>query len=174
MIRVLRFIAVPVLCLALFAAGCSTVSSDTDSGATTTTAGAASQSTTPTTAPTEATTTTIDGDGSEDVPTLAAIRQERGIAVMTVDPSGGPSGPYPVLSWQAVPEAATYWLVVSDSDGQPYWAWTGAATEVRFGGGDSAEVNQTATLYEPMTWTVIAIDSDGELVAFSEPATIAP
>ena len=93
---------------------------------------------------------------------------------MTLDPSDGPAGPYPILSWEPVPAAATYWLVVSDADGQPYWAWTGEATEVRFGGGDSDEVNQTATLHEPMTWTVIAIDSDGELVAFSEPATVEP
>jgi hypothetical protein len=79
-----------------------------------------------------------------------------------------------VLSWQAVPSASSYWLVVQDSNGNPYWAWTGSDTEVRFGGGDTDALNQTAVLYEPMSWRIVALAVDGRVVAFSEYAAIEP
>ena len=83
-------------------------------------------------------------------------------------------GPHPTLAWDAVDGAATYWLVVHDGDGRVYWAWTGAETQVRVGGGDRSELNQTAALHEPMTWSVTAVDASGSLLAFSDVATVSP
>jgi hypothetical protein len=68
------------------------------------------------------------------------------------------SGPHPVLGWQPVQGASLCWLMISDSDEEPYWAWTGTGTAVRFGGGDSTELNQTAAIHEDMTWRVAAFD----------------
>lgn len=83
-------------------------------------------------------------------------------------------GPHPALEWEPVNGAATYWLVVRDGSGEVYWAWTGVDTRVRIGGGDRPELNQTAALYEPMTWVVAAVDESGSLLAFSDVGTVAP
>lgn len=64
--------------------------------------------------------------------------------------------------------------MVSDADGEPYWAWTGTDTEVRVGGGDSTELNQTAAIHEEMVWRVAAFDETGTLVALSATGALAP
>ena len=83
-------------------------------------------------------------------------------------------GSHPVLSWQPVDGAASYWLVVHDAEGGPYWAWTGADTSVRLGGGDRAETNQTAALSAALTWSVLALDADGIPLAVSGEGQLAP
>lgn len=79
----------------------------------------------------------------------------------------------PVLAWQPVDGAASYRLVASASDGSPYWAWLGEATEVRFGGAPEAG-GHTAIVFEPMTWRVIALDADGLPIAASESGALTP
>ncbi|KAA3641402.1 MAG: hypothetical protein DWP92_01220, partial [Armatimonadetes bacterium] len=120
------------------------------------------------------TTPTTPEDGEIVVPELLDIWTERGLGTVTLNPTANDGGPHPMMSWEPAPEASSYWLVVHDASGQPYWAWTGSATEVRFGGGDRADLNQTAALHEPMSWSVTAFDADGNVVAFSETASIEP
>lgn len=156
-----------LLVTAMSLAGCS---GGDDSSTTAPTVGAAKDGT----VRNEATSSTSRGatDGTEpDTPAdLAAIINIGRVMLDEV----GETGPHPVLTWRPVSNARSYWLVVHDADGQPYWAWTGEGTSVRVGGGGSEEPNQTAQVYEPMTWQVAAFDRDGRLVATSELGTISP
>ena len=65
-------------------------------------------------------------------------------------------------------------MVVLGADGVPYWAWTGTDTQVRFGGAPSDDGGQTAALHEPMTWSVLAVDGDGVILAVSERVPASP
>lgn len=84
------------------------------------------------------------------------------------------AGSHPTLSWNPFEGAMSYWLVLRDTDGRPCWAWTGTDTSVRMGGGDSSDTNQTAALHAGMTWSVAAFDVEGNLVALSDTASLAP
>ncbi len=97
---------------------------------------------------------------------------ERGVTTMTL--RSDETGPHPTLTWDTVDGAALFLLAIIDGNGSPYWAWTGTETSVRVGGGNTAELNQTATLHEPMKATIAAVSSEGRLVAISEPTTIGP
>lgn len=154
--------------LALMAAACSS-STPLEDASTTEPLSPPSSSVAPFSTDSPATT----GGQASVVPDLSELWADRGIAVIDVA-TGSSAGPHPVLSWQAVPSASSYWLVVQDSNGNPYWAWTGSDTEVRFGGGDTDALNQTAVLYEPMSWRIVALAVDGRVVAFSEYAAIEP
>lgn len=135
-----------------------------DTAAVTTTAG----STTPSTTQGPSSTGT-----SPSASSIRDLRGDFGIESIALQPADE-GGPHPTLAWDAVDGAATYWLVVHDGDGRVYWAWTGAETQVRVGGGDRPELNQTAALHEPMTWSVTAVDASGSLLAFSDVATVSP
>lgn len=116
------------------------------------------------------------GDGSADGEAgtdLRATLAARGVTELVLDPATE-GGSHPTLSWQPVDGAATYWLVLLDRSGNAHWAWTGSDTAVRVGGGDRAEENQTAAVFEPMTWTVSAFADDGSLLAISASSTVAP
>lgn len=166
-------------------AGCS---ADDDAGTTTSDldglAATATSSATPTapavttvatsTAPTTSSTVEPDVDTTTAPEAPAADPVDvLGVGSIVLDDVTEP-GPHPVLGWEPVPGAASYWLTVTDGAGRPFWAWTGTATTVRVGGGPSAELNQTAAIHEPMTWRVAALDSNGVLVALSEPGDLAP
>lgn len=107
-------------------------------------------------------------------PGIRDLWRERTLPAVAIGPPDSSGGPHPVLSWLPVEGAETYWVMVHDMQDLPFWAWTGTDTEVRLGGGDVDELNQTAALYQPMTWRVVAIDSDGGIVAFSEDIPLVP
>lgn len=124
----------------------------------------------------ETTTTAGPVETTSATPTASSsirdMRTDLGIAEVKLHPADE-GGPHPTLGWDPVDGAATYWLVLRDSGGI-YWAWTGAETSVRVGGGDSDEINQTAALHEPMTWAVSAFDGSGTLIALSDVAEVTP
>ena len=78
-----------------------------------------------------------------------------------------------MLAWTPVDGAVSYRLVALTSEGSPYWAWLGEATDVRFGGAPEAG-GQTAVVFEPMTWRVIALDAEGLPIAASVPGELTP
>lgn len=94
-----------------------------------------------------------------------------GLSTITLLPTEG--GEQPVLAWVPVDGAASYRLVALTFDKSPYWAWLGETTEVRFGGAPEAG-GQTAIVFEPMTWRVIALDADGLPIAASEVGELTP
>ena len=114
---------------------------------------------------------------AEDVPPVDQgvfeMREDLGIGLVVLE-SVTDAGSHPTLAWQQVQGASSYWLVVHDAEGRPYWAWTGSGTSVRIGGGDRSETNQTAAVHESLTWRVAAFDADGVLVALSETASLTP
>jgi hypothetical protein len=145
-----------------------TTASAADVATTSRTAGATTTDGPAATAPTTPTATVANGSTS-----LRDLRGDLSIGSVELQPADE-GGPHPTLAWDPVDDAATYWLVVRDGSGDAYWAWTGADTSVRLGGGDRAGLNQTAALHEPMTWSVTAIDGSGNVIAFSDVATVAP
>lgn len=131
-------------------------------------------STTPTTVETPAAVDTAPpSSDTEPTADIAATRDALALDALTLDPADE-GGSHPTLSWQPVDGADSYWLVVHDADRRPYWSWTGSVTTVRFGGGDRAETNQTAALHDTMTWSVIALDAEGNPIALSDEAPLTP
>mgnify|MGYP001084730826 FL=1 len=125
-------------------------------------------------ASTQAPTTTAVSAATTIPPSLLDMRGDLGVGIVVVDPTTETGSPHPTLSWQPVDAAASYWLVLHDADGEPFWAWTGTDTSIRVGGGGSPDINQTAALHQEMTWRVAAFDGEGVLVALSDPAALAP
>ncbi len=173
-LRSLRLL-VSVLCVIALLGACGSDGSDQqESQVPTTTPTPADSAAPPTTstATTNAAPATTAGP-EEDPPSLAELRSDLDIDVVVLEPASE-GGNHPTLGWQATEGAASYWLVMRDGDGRPYWAWTGTDTSVRVGGGDSPETNQTAALHETMTWRVAAFDEQGNLVGLSDTATVSP
>lgn len=83
------------------------------------------------------------------------------------------AGPRPTLGWEPVEGASEYRVVVLDADRAPYWAWTGAGTSVPLGGLDDPSAVGAWT-FESLTWTVAAIDQNGDILALSVPAELTP
>jgi hypothetical protein len=162
-----RFIAVLAFGLLVTACGGSDEATGTSAPAT---------STAETTTTAGAVPTTRAASATEGVSSSSSLRDMRaGLEIESI--VLGPAdegGPHPTLEWEPVDGAATYWLVLRNASGEVYWAWTGADTQVRVGGGDRPELNQSAALYEPMTWVVAAVDESGSLLAFSDVGTVAP
>ncbi len=100
-------------------------------------------------------------------------RTSEAAGLATIDLLPTDAGEQPLLSWTPVAGAASYRMAALTSDGSPYWAWIGEATDVRFGG--LPEVGgQTAIVFEPMTWRVVALDAEGLPIAASEPGELTP
>lgn len=134
---------------------------------------------------TTSTTTSAGTSGTADVVTTTvgvptasdpeSPRSVRDIGIDKVTLHATDEGrPHPTLSWDPVSGAVTYWLTLRDGSGAIYWAWSGEETNVRVGGGDTPDLNQTAALHEPMTWSVIAVDEAGTLIGLSDFGSVAP
>jgi hypothetical protein len=170
MTKLWRLRLVLVLACGLVVVACGGPDEATGTSAPTTVRPAVTETTAGAVPTTHMTTTTEGGSLSSS---LRDVRADIGIASIALRPADE-GGPHPTLEWESVEGAATYWLVLRDGSGHVYWAWTGADTRVRVGGGDHSELNQTAALYEPMTWMVGAVDGMGSLLASSDVATVSP
>lgn len=105
------------------------------------------------------------------VPPSQSFAEVAGLATIELQPAE--AGAQPLLKWAPVDGAASYVLVTLTSDGSPYWSWSGEATEVRFGGAPEGG-GQTAVVFEPLTWRVVALDADGMPLAIAEPGELTP
>ena len=75
------------------------------------------------------------------------------------------NGATPTLAWQLIEGATSYSVIVLDPDGTAWWAWEGPEREVVLGGvadGPGALVVEAGA-----TWTVIAFDAAGSVLAAS-------
>ncbi len=171
------FLVVPVILLIALAGCAASDSSTAEEGesATSVVPSTATAAPTTTTGPvtSAAPSTTTPGDDPTTSPVLVELRENLGINALILETTNE-SGSHPTLSWQPADGAESYWLTVRAADARPYWAWTGADTSVRVGGGDRPDTNQTAVLHETMTWRVAAFDADGVLIAISDEASISP
>lgn len=89
-------------------------------------------------------------------------------------PSGAGSKPH--FEWSAIEGALQYTLFLQFTDGQPYWSWTGSGTSIYLGGSDSPPPEDAAgpVLLDGMSWAVIALDAEGNVIASSNLQQISP
>jgi hypothetical protein len=108
----------------------------------------------------------------EELPSLALEMDIPAISLIT-PPVGG--GTRPVLEWVAVEDADHYIVWVRTPTGKPYWSWLTSDTSVPVGG--LPKLNEDAggpSVVEGMTWSVIALDDEGTIIAASNHRPIAP
>lgn len=117
--------------------------------------------------------------GPSGVPTAAGSPLVAPDVAPTFELLGPPTdgaGEVPTFSWEAVPGAATYRLVVLDADRGPIWAWEGAETSVNLGGlPDERPAGEPGPVIEPgSSWSVTALDAKGHVVAVSASRPVSP
>jgi len=86
------------------------------------------------------------------------------------------AGVKPLFEWSLVDGATRYSLFLQFSDGQPYWSWLGSSTSVYLGGYDTPPSEDAAgpILLDGMSWAVIALDAEGNVIASSKLQSISP
>lgn len=85
------------------------------------------------------------------------------------------SGTRPILEWTEVSGADHYLVSVKTAEGNGYWAWRTESTSVPVGG--LPRLNEQAAgprIVAGMTWSVIALDESGAIIAASNHRPIAP
>jgi hypothetical protein len=157
--------------LLLVVAGCSSTGGDAETpdvtsaeatDASSTTAPPATQQTTAT----EQATTTL---ARQVEPLLTGANP-----LIQITPTEG-VGLRPMLSWEAIEGAGSYFLVVKDDAGSPYWAWDGAETSVPLGGALFPEdIGNGPTIAQGYTWSVSAYAADGTILAISGDRSLSP
>lgn len=106
-------------------------------------------------------------------PTIDAPGVEGRVAL--VAPAERGAGDVPTFEWEAVSDASAYRLAVVDEGGEVVWAWEGAATSVALGGvAERPQGEPGPVLAGPATWSVVAIDVEGDVVAVSPIRAVAP
>lgn len=94
--------------------------------------------------------------------------------ITQITPTEG-GGFRPVLEWTAVEGASLYLVAVQAPDGRLYWAWRTEDTSVPVGGLPRLEEDAFGpAVSRGMTWSVIALDTDGAVVGASAVRPIAP
>lgn len=86
------------------------------------------------------------------------------------------AGAFPTFTWEPVPSAASYAVVVLTTDGKPIWAWQGPATTVVFGNHPTPPEEPAGGYQLTMSakWFVVAYDAQGLPVANSVLRPVAP
>lgn len=162
----IRRILIPCALLIAFGlVGCgnATESTDTTGATTATTPGGAA---TTTTSDIESTTTTI---------TFPQLLVELGLPVIEQHTPVSGGGTRPLLEWSGVDGAAHYYVAVLAPSGEPYWAWRTSETSVPVGGHPVLEDGAFGPeIAEGMTWSVSAVDGEGNLVGLSAMRPISP
>ncbi len=143
---------------------CRTNLSVTPSTTVTTTSSTVQQATTTTT--TATTTTSI---APQNEPLLVGADP-----VVRLTPTEG-VGVRPTLGWEAVEGADSYFLVVKDEAGVPYWAWEGSESSIPLGGAEFPEdYGNGPTIGPGYTWSVSAYAADGTFLAISGDRPVSP
>ena len=85
------------------------------------------------------------------------------------------AGIIPTFEWSAVDGASAYRLVVQNADGDAMWAWEGDGTSIELGAvPDREEGDGGPILTSGSTWSVIALDADGHVIAVSTLRPVSP
>jgi hypothetical protein len=110
-----------------------------------------------------------DGGGAR----LDAPGVEAGVELVAPPKTG--AGEVPTFEWRAVEGAAAYRLAVLNADGDVVWVWEGEETSIALGGvADRPEGSYGPVLTPGSTWSVVALDPTGAVVAVSEVRPVSP
>jgi len=150
------FITVTILLLSILACGTSSPAG-----------GDESQPEAPTNVPTAEPTEIPQGEPFVSVPGFESIE-------LLTDITG--VGEKPLFKWDAVTDAGRYQLIVFDEAGEPYWAWEGTKTQIYMGGTDEQPPADSSgpSIEAGYTWTVVAYNAEGKVIAASEVRSISP
>lgn len=95
--------------------------------------------------------------------------------VELVGPPTTGAGSIPTFEWSAVDDASVYRLAVMDDDGAAVWAWEGSATSIILGAVPGREEGDGGPiLTSGSTWSVVALDADGHVIAVSALRPVSP
>ncbi len=84
-------------------------------------------------------------------------------------------GSIPTFEWSAVEGATAYRLAVLNADGNATWAWEGAETSIPLGAVVGREVGHGGpVLTEGSSWSVVALDAGGHVIAVSKLRPVSP
>jgi len=93
---------------------------------------------------------------------------------LTAPPEEG-AGEVPTFEWSGVEGAAGYRLAVLNADGEVLWAWEGEETSIPLGAvADRPEGTYGPVLTPGSTWSVVALDPTGAVVAVSGVRPVSP
>jgi hypothetical protein len=112
--------------------------------------------------------------GGKDTLLVDAPGIETEIALVAPPEEG--AGKIPTFEWRRVKGASGYRLAVPDAGGDALWAWQGTATSVVLGGvADRPVKGEAGPVLEPWaSWSVLAFDRDGSVVAVSSLRAVSP
>lgn len=117
-----------------------------------------------------------DGGGSGGAAGGDAVLEDAGVgSVELTGPDEDGAGKVPTFTWEEVEGAVQYRLFVLDAQGRPVWAWQGEGTEVALGGVPDRPAGEAGPVVtEGSTWSVVALDAEGQVVAASEDRPVSP
>ena len=128
-------------------------------------------------------TTTTDEDATQTSPTTAptpvvespAEPLLEGVPLLQIITPTAAVGIRPLLEWETIEGAATYRAVVLDADGNIAWAWIGDGISIPYGGAEfPADYGDGPMVTTGSTWSVVALDSQREVIAISERRELEP
>lgn len=125
-------------------------------------------------ATTEVSATTDSASSIQVTEELSAASKSGFPGIELLTPASG-GGTRPILEWVAVEGASHYLVAVRTPEGKGYWAWRTEDTSVPVGGWP--RLNEEANgprVAKGMTWSVIAVDKDGTIIAVSNHRPISP
>lgn len=154
-----------------------------DSGSTDTTEFADTSTTVPvvsstTLATSEETTTSVVTDEATTTTTVAESYAFflPGVDVPEIDqltPTTGVGG-RPLIEWSSIDNAHAYELTVFGAGGTIYWSAVGPETSIYLGGAPASDQSPGPQIQDGMTWAVVGLDADGNVIAQSRIRPINP
>lgn len=131
---------------------------------------ATSEETTTSVVAEEATTTTVTTVAESYVLFLP------GVDVPEIDqltPTTG-VGRRPLIEWSGIDNAHAYELTVFGAGGTIYWSAVGPETSIYLGGAPASDQSPGPQIQDGMSWAVVALDVDGNVIAQSRVRPINP
>lgn len=90
-------------------------------------------------------------------------------------PAATGAGQIPTFEWSAVEGAIAYRLVVQDAEGDATWAWEGPETSIELGAVPDREEGEGGPILTfGSSWSVVALDGDGHVIAVSKLRPVSP
>jgi hypothetical protein len=113
------------------------------------------------------------GTSQEPPPSLPPVIEGLDSVTLLTPVAGG--GARPLLAWEPVNAAATYMVVVYDSEGEAIWSSITRDTEIYLGGSlPIPEENTGPRITADSSWVVYADDANGRVIAASGRSPLNP